>query len=147
MSFLLKFLRKSAATNTKDGFVQEKSIKNKELGNRGEDIAADFLTERGFRIIERNFRGVGGEVDIIAQRDGDIHFIEVKARTSGCMGAPLESITQKKRHRIRKAAELWLVKSRYSFKYDNVPPCYFSVIGIDMMCGWPDIEFIEDAFV
>ena len=147
MSFLLKFLRKSAATNTKGGFVQEKSIKNKDLGDRGEDIACDFLKRRGFRIIERNFRGVGGEVDIVAKRKGEIHFVEVKTRRSDQHGSPLESITRWKRYRIKKAAKLWLVKSRYSFKYDNVPPCYFSVIGIDMAEGYPNIEFIEDAFV
>lgn len=147
MSFLRKLLKKSAGSNIDRGFVQEKSFKNKELGDRGEAIACDFLVERGFRIIDRNFSGVGGEVDIVAEHDGEIHFIEVKTRSHGGRGSPLEAVTEKKRHRIRKAAELWLVKSRYSFKYVNVPPCYFSVIGVDLESEWPKIEFIEDAFV
>lgn len=126
--------------------MQEKTIKNKELGDAGEDIACDFLRGEGFEIVGRNFKGVGGEVDIIASRGGAIHFIEVRTRTHGGLARPLETIDGRKRQRIRRAAESWLMISRNSFKYGNIPPCYFSVIGIDIVGGSPDIEFIEDAF-
>ncbi len=126
--------------------MQEKTIKNKELGDEGEDIACDFLRDEGFEIIGRNFGWAGGEVDIIATRRGAIHFIEVRTRTHGGLARPLETIDERKRKRIRRAAELWLAKSRNNFNYDNIPPCLFSVIGIDMVGDRPDVEFIEDAF-
>lgn len=110
-------------------------------------MACGYLTERGFRIVDRNFRGAGGELDIVAMRDGELHFIEVKSRTGDAFGSPLESVTERKKARIRRAAELWLVKSRYSFKYNTVPPCYFSVIGIDFTSDTPEIEFVQDAFI
>ena len=147
MSLLRKFSKKSAGSNIDRTDVQENSFKNKGLGDRGENIACDYLTERGFKVIERNFSGVGGEVDIIAERDGEIHFIEVKTRTEGSLSDPLESITKKKQYRIRKAAELWLVKSRNSFKKDDLPACYFGVIGIVITDTHAEIEFLEDAFV
>jgi putative endonuclease len=147
MSFLRKLLKKSARCNTDRGFVQEKSFKNKELGDRGEAIACDFLTERGFRILECNFSGAGGEIDIVAEREGEIHFIEVKTRSHESHGSPLESVTERKQDRIRRAARLWLEIPRKNFNSDELPPCYFSVIGIDFAGEWPDIEFLEDAFV
>lgn len=147
MSFLRKLLKKSARFNIDRGFVQEKSFKNKEVGDRGEEIACDFLTERGFRILERNFSGAGGEVDIVAEKDGEVHFIEVKARSHESHGSPLEAVTERKQERIRRAARLWLIIPRDGFNSDDLPPCYFSVIGIDFTGEWPDIEFIEDAFV
>jgi putative endonuclease len=146
MSLLRKLLKKPAGSNIDRGFVQEKSFKNKELGDRGEEIACDFLTERGFRILERNFCGAGGEVDIVAERDGEVHFIEVKTRSDESHGSPLEAVTARKQDRIRRAASLWLETPRYDFKRNDVPPCIFSVIGIDLAKEWPDIEFIEDAF-
>ncbi len=147
MSFLRKLLKKSARFNIDKGFVQEKSFKNKELGDRGEEIACDFLTERGFRILERNFSGAGGEVDIVAEKDGEIHFIEVKTRSHEAHGSPLEAVTTRKQDRIRRAASLWLAIPRIDLKRKGIPPCFFSVIGIDFVGEWPDIEFIEDAFV
>ena len=147
MSFLRKLLKKSTRFNTDRGFVQEKSFKNKEVGDRGEEIACDFLTERGFRILERNFSAAEGEVDIVAEKDGEVHFIEVKTRSHESHGSPLEAVTARKQERIRKAARLWLAIPRDDFNRDDLPVCYFSVIGIDLAREWPDIEFIEDAFV
>jgi putative endonuclease len=147
MSFLRKLLKKSAGSNTDRGFVQEKSFKNKEVGDRGERIACDYLRERGFRIIDRNFSGVGGEIDIVAERAGEIHFIEVKTRTHEGRGSPLDSVTREKQRRIRRAAELWLNTPRNDFNSNDIPPCFFSVIGIDLAGEWPEIEFVEDAFV
>jgi len=127
--------------------VQEKSIKNKEVGDRGEAIACDYLLERGFRIIDRNFSGAGGEIDIVAEREGVIHFIEVKTRSSERRGSPLEAVDARKQKRIRRAAERWLSNFRYNINDEDIPPCYFSVIGIDVAGEWPDIQFIEDAFM
>jgi len=65
----------------------------KELGDRGEDIAAKYLQQQGYRIVQRNYRSRYGEVDIICAQQGILVFVEVKTRTSNAFGFPEESIT------------------------------------------------------
>ena len=78
-----------------------------ELGKRGEDLAAAYLSEAGFAIVERNWRCPQGEIDIVA-RDGDeTVFVEVKTRSSVAFGHPLEAITAIKLARLRRLAVAW----------------------------------------
>ena len=79
------------------------------LGERGENVAAKFLRhDCGYRILTRNFRIEGGEVDVIA-RDGDtLVFVEVKTRRGLAYGHPFEAITPDKVRRLRTLAGLWL---------------------------------------
>ena len=79
-----------------------------ELGRIGEAHAARCLTSRGYRIRERNFRAAGGEVDIVAEHDGVLAFIEVKARSSDQFGRPIEGVTWWKRARIAHAADAYI---------------------------------------
>lgn len=80
---------------------------NAELGRRGEQLAVDHLESRGLRVIDRNWRCVHGEIDIIA-RDGDATvFIEVKTRTSHDYGHPFAAITPVKLARLRRLAVAW----------------------------------------
>ena len=65
----------------------------KNVGDSGEDFAARILEESGYQIIERNYSTRYGEIDIIAFRDGVLHFIEVKTRTGMEYGFPSEAIT------------------------------------------------------
>ena len=81
---------------------------NIKKGKWGEDKAADFLIGKGYSIIERNFRCRWGEIDIIAERAGVIHFVEVKTRTSERFGSPLESITYEKMHHIMRSAQYYI---------------------------------------
>ena len=74
----------------------------------GENYAAGHLSDHGYEIVERNFRTPYGEIDIIAQDDTYIVFVEVKARGSGKYGLPRESITGNKRKRIVQTALLYL---------------------------------------
>lgn len=67
--------------------------KNLASGNLGEEIATEFLRKKGYKIIGRNFRIRGGEIDIIAIENHTLVFIEVKTRTSNKFGTPLEAIT------------------------------------------------------
>ncbi|EKD86098.1 MAG: hypothetical protein ACD_37C00477G0001 [uncultured bacterium] len=76
---------------------------------RGEDIASKFLKEKGYKIIERNFRKGYGEIDIIAVKDKTLVFIEVKTRTSNLYGTPLEAITYFKLKTLVKTAEFYKV--------------------------------------
>ena len=70
------------------------------LGQWGERKAEDFLIENGFVILDRNFRSRRGEIDLIVEKDGVIHFVEVKTRSSEEHGIPSEAITGKKISRI-----------------------------------------------
>ncbi len=80
----------------------------KRLGDAGETAAAAFLESLGYRILVRNLRGPGGEIDIVA-RDGDtIVFVEVKARTSHRFGSALGAVDARKRARIRRVAADYL---------------------------------------
>ena len=87
---------------------------NKGTGNLGEEIAANFLIARGSRILVRNFRCKGGEVDIIARDPADksLVFIEVKARRGLAYGVPQLAVTPFKQRQVSKAALTWLSKNR-----------------------------------
>jgi putative endonuclease len=79
-----------------------------ELGQRGERIAARYLTDRGLRLLDRNWRCREGELDIVA-RDGDaIVFCEVKTRREVGFGHPVEAVTLTKQRRLRLLAQRWL---------------------------------------
>lgn len=84
----------------------------KNVGDLGEQLAADMLSNSGYRIIRRNFTTRGGEIDIIAIKDGVMHFIEVKTRTGDEFGYPADSVTEAKRQRLRKAAREYLYTRR-----------------------------------
>lgn len=75
------------------------------LGRWGEDMAAEFLENQGYLILERNCRTPYGEIDLVAQ-DGDVLvFVEVKTRTSDAYGFPEESITSQKREHLISTAQ------------------------------------------
>ncbi len=76
----------------------------KEIGNFGEDIAEKYLKKRFWRIISRNFKARGGEIDIIAYRFGVLAFVEVKTRTNELYGKPSDAVDGEKLYRIRNAA-------------------------------------------
>jgi len=83
-------------------------MSNQDKGRRGETLAAAYLARRGFRILERNYRRLRCEVDIIAM-DGEIlAFVEVKARYSGSMGLGRDALTAAKRRNIIKAAQCYI---------------------------------------
>lgn len=75
----------------------------------GEDTAAQFLEKKGYKIIARNFHMRGGEIDIIAERDNTLIFVEVKTRTSNQFGTPFEAITPWKLRTMIKTAQVFIV--------------------------------------
>ena len=88
-----------------------------DLGRFAEDFSVHFLQDKGYKIIDRNFRSRFGEIDIIAEESGCLVFVEVKARWSQKFGTPEEAVTPQKLYKIRKTAEYYsLVKSRTSQK-------------------------------
>ena len=80
-----------------------------QIGLKGEDIAEAFLLEKGYTILEKNFRSKYGEIDIITK---DIHkdfvFVEVKSRTNKSFGEPQDSVDYNKLEKIEKTAEIYL---------------------------------------
>jgi putative endonuclease len=82
------------------------------LGRAGEDLAARWYAERGWRVVARNWRaGRTGELDVVALRDGVLAVCEVKARSSEAFGTPLEAVTPAKQARIRRLAAAYLAAS------------------------------------
>lgn len=79
------------------------------LGSLGEDFACNFLTSKGYKIIERNFRSRFGEIDIVAAKDTKLIFIEVKARRNLKFGCPEEAVTENKIRKISKTAEYYML--------------------------------------
>ena len=117
---------------------------NKGTGELGEEVAANFLIARGYRILERNFRCKGGEVDIIARdpEDKSLVFIEVKARRGLSYGVPQLAVTPFKQRQISKAALTWLSKNRL---HDT--NARFDVIAILLHTdGQHAIDHIKNAF-
>ncbi len=82
--------------------------KTQSVGHEAETMAADFLQDQGYRIINRNWRCRWGELDLIAQEGETLVFIEVKARSSHDFGSPEESLTRTKQRKLLKAAWQYL---------------------------------------
>jgi putative endonuclease len=78
------------------------------LGQRGEAYAADFLTARGYRIHDRNWRCPVGELDLVTERNDQLIFVEVRTRQTDRLGTPEESITPAKRAKLIAAAQTYL---------------------------------------
>lgn len=83
------------------------------VGNKGEDLACEYLKKQGYKILERNFRIRGGEIDIIAKDKEYLVFIEVKTRYTHQFGVPEESITPWKIKYLLHAAKFYLNKINY----------------------------------
>ena len=95
------------------------------LGTAGENAAAEYLAQAGYRIVARNFRTPLGEIDLIA-RDGDcLCFIEVKTRRSSSAGSPGESVHFFKRRKLVKLA-FWYMK----FTHQTASLARFDVVGL-----------------
>ncbi|WP_305733476.1 YraN family protein [Trichlorobacter ammonificans] len=119
-------------------------LDNRETGRLGEEIATAFLTARGYRILERNFRCKGGEVDIVARAPGSgcLVFAEVKARRGVQFGLPQQAVTPFKQRQLSKAALTWLAQNRQQGR-----DARFDVVAVLLS---PDgnhrVEQIENAF-
>jgi len=114
----------------------------KQEGSQGENKANEYLINLGYKIIKTNFTfGKVGEIDIIA-KDGDtLVFVEVRKRLNNKYGKPEESLTPKKRNKIRKTAEAYL----YINRIENIE-CRFDFIGIEQKNNEIIINHIKNAF-
>ena len=112
---------------------------NQRIGKWGEDLAAEHLVQRGYRIIARNARTPYGEIDIITQQGNITIFVEVKTRTSNKMGLPEESITPRKREHMLATAD------HYAAEHE-IDHWQIDVIAIEGKPGSePKITYFENA--
>jgi putative endonuclease len=116
-----------------------------QLGALGEQIAAEHLVHRGFRIVERNYRTRWGELDIVAFDGSTLNFCEVKTRRLAGCGNPFDAIHNRKQAQVRKIAASWLAQ-RTDRPYAEV--IRFDAIGItfDLAGRLVSIEHLEGAF-
>jgi len=109
-----------------------------EVGQLGEDLAADHLRSQGMEVVERNWRCALGELDIVALERtprGTIGvFCEVKCRTGVGFGGPLESITYAKLRRLRQLAAEWLAVHTEGRRFQNIR---IDAVGVIMIAGRP----------
>jgi putative endonuclease len=136
--------KKPRVGNTTGMWKQEDSSPHLASGSEGEDLAVEYLKREGFDIIDRNVRFPVGEIDIVAQLGEEIHFVEVKTRSSVFFAHPIESVTPAKQRRVRSAAAWFL--ARLTGSTGREPPCHFDVIGVDLSSHPPQIDWVRDAF-
>ncbi len=92
-------------------------MNKRELGKKGESIAENYLRNRGYKIIERNFRTKYAEIDIVAKKDDTLIFIEVRSKSGGNFGTPEETINKEKKWRLRQNAAGYINFKRYEGQY------------------------------
>ena len=84
------------------------TVRRNALGAHGETLAAQWYQERGYRLVDRNWRCRDGELDLVLSKGRTVVFCEVKTRSSMAYGSPAEAVTVTKQARIRKLAVRWL---------------------------------------
>jgi putative endonuclease len=109
----------------------------RDVGVAAESLAERELVRLGYRILERNFRSKQGEIDLVADDQGVVCFVEVRSRGRTDLGLPEETIGAEKRRRIARAAEHWLVAHAASERL-----CRFDVVAIDE----DGVTLYRDAF-
>lgn len=87
---------------------------NFKKGRRGEEIAASYLKNKGFKILEQNFRTRFGEIDLIASKNSVLHFIEVKLKVGDRFGSPEDMINRNKIMQVVKTAQAYMLINHIS---------------------------------
>lgn len=111
------------------------------LGREGERLAEQYLKKKGYKVIERNYRCRGAELDLIVLDRRVIVFVEVKTRTGHGFGSPFEAVEFRKQQKMIQAAQYFLNEKKL-YQRD----ARFDVVGISWPAGEPVVEHIENAF-
>lgn len=112
-----------------------------ELGKMGEEAAARLMIEKGYDIVDRNWTFHGYEIDIVAENEAFIVFLEVKTRTSVQWGNPEDFVGIARQRRMVEAADHYLIEHAID------KPARFDIVGVVWNGGKFEIEHIEDAFL
>ena len=111
------------------------------FGREGEVVAERWLRRRGWRVLHRRFRSGHRDIDLIAERDGTVAFVEVKARHGGWFGGPVEAVNWKERRELARSASVWIDRhgrAGESYRFD--------VIGVLVDEGRVRVRHVENAF-
>lgn len=101
-------------------------MNTREKGKEYEDLAAAYLEEKGYEILERNFRCRAGEIDLVARQGACLVFVEVKYRKTGGFGEASLAVDRTKQRRLSRAAAVYLLEKGFSPE----TPCRFDVISV-----------------
>jgi len=126
-----------AATNRRTKGSRQQA---KELGVEGEIIAAQWLANQGYIIIEKNYRPKKHEIDIIAFENNDLVIIEVKTRSNISFGEPATAVDHRKRQFLIGLANQYIKEHQWQGN------TRFDVVSIVINNGQPEIKLIKDAF-
>lgn len=111
-------------------------------GNSGEALAVSYLTEKGYAVMHQNWRHSHWEVDIIAEKNGILHFIEVKTRLNKKFGYPEDNVSNKKIQYLINASE------EYLYQHPQWQRIQFDILSISILNGEPVEYFlIEDVYL
>ena len=114
--------------------------RRKQTGQQGENIAAAYLSEQGYRIVARNWVCPTGELDIVAQNGDTLIFVEVRTRRGDRFGTAAESITPAKQARLVELAQTYLQDIPLPH-----PAWRIDVIAVQLSQGIPQVNHIENA--
>jgi putative endonuclease len=112
-----------------------------ELGKKGENLAIGFLIKNDYKILEKNYRYLKAEVDIIAQKKNVLVVVEVKTRSSDYFGDPQDFITPKKIKLLLSAIDYYVVQRDLNVEVR------FDIIAILLQKNETKIEHLEDSFL
>jgi len=121
--------------------TRSRKLTAQQVGRAGEEAAARYLEECGWRILARGFRVRGGELDLVAERDGTVAFVEVKTRSPGALDDGRGAVTRAKRRRLARAAGAYLARNGLGDR-----PCRFDVISVALADGRPEVRHLPGAF-
>ena len=110
---------------------------NKIKGNKGETLAEKFLKKQKYKILDKNYRAMVGEIDIVAKDKDTIVFVEVKMRETLAYGRPSEAVKEQKQYHIRRSGEEYLIRNKLTSS-----PVRFDVVEI----VGQEINHIKNAF-
>lgn len=113
---------------------------NRKTGIKGEDIAERYLKTKGMKILDRNWRFMHKEIDIVARENDCLIVVEVKTRSSSTNHNPLENVTLKKQSFLVVAAEEYLIRKKLDMDVR------FDIILVVMEKNHTRVEHIKDAF-
>ena len=112
------------------------------LGETGERIAERWLKRHGWRVIQRRFRSGHRDIDLIAEREGTVAFVEVKARSGDRFGDPVEAVGWRKQRELARSAAVWIAR------HGRPDETYrFDVVGVLMQGGRVRVRHVSGAFV
>jgi putative endonuclease len=117
------------------------SAASQAFGRLGEEIAERWLRRAGWRILERRFRSGRRDLDLVAEREGVVAFVEVKARHGAACGDPVEAVGWRKQRELERSALVWIARH-------GAPGWYyrFDVIGVLRQGNRVRIRHVQDAF-